>query len=524
MKGDKQDPESPAPVDWERMHRHLLGDLAPDEFHRLEQDLLASRETRARFLEVVRADVGLHEEAMRRSDDVINETGRPRWLPWVAVAAVLVVVSVTLWQGVGPGRLEVTQVAQIPAVKPFATLMDSRDCRWNPPSAMAVEQRLSAGVIELEAGVAILDFDGGARVALTGPALFELLGPKSARLHHGDVTVRCEEGLYSFSLLTPTSTIMDLGTEFGVAVGNDGAAEVHVLAGEVEVADAVGKEFQGTMFLHAGETVLLTSDGENQSLPASTRNWMRDYSTPADREAKAVPPRVIARDVFPADLTVEKRFALGTGWQGAWWQATRGPKGDHRFVPLPPLVKRDGNAGMALLVGGGVEVRRTLAEAIDPTGAGTCYVGFSLHRMNPTQRDKSGKLSEGMVLFRSSKDPTSMLGMGLSGRHHWVVTEPGGWERSEIPVKESGPFFVVVKVEFDPRRGNRVSMTGFEDIAGVPSEEPTQWEFVTRRQLAKTTVPFDVIALQARQSPFKFGEFTLGNSWQAVVNPSSVDR
>jgi hypothetical protein len=104
-----------------------------------------------------------------------------------------------------------------------------------------------------------------------------------------------------------------------------------------------------------------------------------------------------------------------------------------------------------------------------------------------------------------------------------VVTEPGGWERSEMPAKGSGPFFVVVKVEFDPRRGNRVSMAGFEDIAGVPSEEPTQWEFVTRRQLAKTTVPFDVIALQARQSPFKFGEFTLGNSWQAVVNPSSVD-
>jgi hypothetical protein len=33
-----------------------------------------------------------------------------------------------------------------------------------------------------------------------------------------------------------------------------------------------------------------------------------------------------------------------------------------------------------------------------------------------------------------------------------------------------------------------------------------------------------MIALQVRQSPFKFGEVVLGNSWQAVVDPSSAGK
>ena len=127
-------------------------------------------------------------------------------------------------------------------------------------------------------------------------------------------------------------------------------------------------------------------------------------------------------------------------------------------------------------------------------------------------------------MFRSSKDPTTVLGMALSGRNHWVVLEPGGWERSELPVSGTGPFFVIAKVEFNPRRGNKVSMIGFSDFSSIPAEEPAHWELVTRRQLAKITVPLDLIALQVRQSPFKFGEIVLGNSWKAVVDPSCTGR
>jgi ferric-dicitrate binding protein FerR (iron transport regulator) len=523
MKHDPHTSDTPGTAGLERMHRHLLGDLEPEEFQQLENDLLASPEMRTRFLQAVRLEVALHEKAGTAGEETGRDMpSRNMLFSAAGIAAAIGLAALGVWWML-PRKTPVL-ASPAPAVSEIATLVDNRDCKWRDSREVTVEDRLSPGTMVLESGVALIEFDGGARLALQGPASLELLDPKTARLHRGSATVRCDEGRYSFSLLTPTSTVIDLGTEFGVAVEPDGASEVHVLDGEVEVADSVGKSQETTRFLNAGETLLLALDGVNRIVADSSKTWVRDYSSQADRAAKAAPPRVIARDVFPTESTRAKHFSLGTGWNGAWWRATQGKKGDFRFVPMEPMVKWDGTKGLAMLVGGWMEVRRFLETPIDPTEAQTLYLGFSLQRMNPVQRDKSGKLSEATVMFRSSKDPTTVLGMALSGRNHWVVLERGGYERSELPVTGPGPFYVVAKVEFDPRRGNRVSMTGFRDPASIPSQEPESWGLVTHRQLAKMTRPLDLIALQVRQSPFKFGEIILGNSWEAVVNPPQAQK
>jgi hypothetical protein len=191
---------------------------------------------------------------------------------------------------------------------------------------------------------------------------------------------------------------------------------------------------------------------------------------------------------------------------------------------MGPLVKRDGSQGLAMLVGGWVEVRRVLEEPIDPTVSKIIYVGLSMHRLFPDQRNESGRLSEATFLLRSSQDPTSVLGMGLSPLNYWVVAEQGGWERSDRPESGKGPFFMVAKIEFNPLSGNRVSMMAFDKSEEVLSAEPEEWDFVTQRQHSKMGVPLDTVALRVRQSACKFGELTLGNSWQAVVDPSSAEH
>ena len=250
---------------------------------------------------------------------------------------------------------------------------------------------------------------------------------------------------------------------------------------------------------------------------------MRDYSTPADRAADAQPPRLIARDPFPENFEQPNRFNLGTGWNGAWWQATAKKAGEHRFVPMAPLAKRDGSNGLAMLVGGWVEARRVLAQPLDPTISNTVFVGFSMHRLHPGVRTEDGRMSEGTFLLRSSQDPTAVLGLGLSPLNYWVVAEQGGWERSDRRETGKGPFFVVAKIEFDPLRGNKVSMLGFEKSEDIPPAEPADWDFITRRHESKITVPLDTVALRVRHSAFKFGELSIGNSWEAVVDPSSAE-
>ena len=63
----------------------------------------------------------------------------------------------------------------------------------------------------------------------------------------------------SFSVRTPTATVTDLGTEFGVEVNEQGDTTSHVFVGQVKVA-SVGGTAIGTQehVLHAGQTA--TSD------------------------------------------------------------------------------------------------------------------------------------------------------------------------------------------------------------------------------------------------------------------------
>jgi len=517
---DEQKPADEA--DAIRIHRMLLEDLDPGEFQRLEQDLLASQGLRERFMRAIRIDMTL------RDSDFNHEQSPPvpkgsRWRPistWVtAIAALLLLAAMVVWRTTPSAR---TSPASATMNDPgIATLMDVRDCKWADPQTPALDHRFSTGVIDLTAGVALIQFDGGARLALQGPASLEVIGPRVARLRHGNATVRCEQGIYSFSLLTPTSSVLDLGTEFGVAVDSKGAAEVHVLDGAVEVADTLTQFEPSVRLLNVGQTLTLTSTGTEKIITDTTQKWIRDYSTPLDRKAETLPPRLIARDPFPNSLSQSNRFALGTGWGGGWWQASGKGTGDNHYVPAAPLVKRDGTNGLAMVVGW-VEVRRKLAVPINPTAPQIVYVGLSMHRLSPELHDANGRLSEATFMFRSSVDPTTVLGMGLSPLNHWVVAEPGGWERSNLPATGNGPYFMVAKIEFNPRGCNKVSIKAFDNSQEVPAREPATWDLVTRRQHTKMTAPLDTIALRVRQSPFKFGELSIGNSWQAVVNPSSA--
>ncbi len=488
----------------------------------LERDLIASPGLRTSFMRAIRMDMALRDHSFDNAQETPAVSVKSRWLQFssvfTAIAALLLLAAIIVWRTSPAGG------NRNPALAEVATLVDARDCKWAGGQTLDIDKRFSAGVLELTAGVAVFQFDGGSRLALQGPASLEIIGPKTARLHRGNATVRCEQGVYSFSLLTPTSVVVDLGTEFGVAVNDDGGSEVHVLDGAVEVADALSQIEPGVRLLEAGQTLSLGSDGGGVIINDTTQSWIRDYSSPLDRRVEAQPPRLMARDPFPSNQNQPKPFSQGFGWKSTWWQATEKRTGALLVVPMTPLSKRDGSTGLAFRLAGGVEIRRKLAEPIDPTVSNTIYIGLSMYRLFPDRRDAKGRLSEGTFMLRSSVDPTTVLGMGLSRLNYWVVAEQGGWERCDSPEKGVGPFFVVAKVEFNPLSGNRVSMMAYEDSEIIPGDEPTNWDFTTQRQHSRMSVPLDTVALRARQSAFKFGELSIGNSWQAVVNPSAAGQ
>ena len=95
---------------------------------------------------------------------------------------------------------------------------------------------LGKGRLNLEVGLARLDFSNGATVTLQGPAEFEILSANKTILKSGILTASMPESAIGFEVLTPAIDVVDLGTAFGVSVGADGETDVCVFEGKVEVS------------------------------------------------------------------------------------------------------------------------------------------------------------------------------------------------------------------------------------------------------------------------------------------------
>ena len=118
----------------------------------------------------------------------------------------------------------------------IATFVSAEGCRWRSQSAPPqVGESLPVGELQLETGLAEIEFNNGARVALEGPARFELISVDCGHLQDGKLAAIVPKRATGFTVSTPMATIVDLGTEFGVEVSKEGTTDVEVVVGKVDV-------------------------------------------------------------------------------------------------------------------------------------------------------------------------------------------------------------------------------------------------------------------------------------------------
>jgi hypothetical protein len=85
----------------------------------------------------------------------------------------------------------------------------------------------------LKEGTIQIDFFSGATAVIEGPATFQPLSSMSMRFEHGKIRLRVPDPAVGFKLLTMDGEIVDLGTEFALALDGDDS-ELHVFDGEIE--------------------------------------------------------------------------------------------------------------------------------------------------------------------------------------------------------------------------------------------------------------------------------------------------
>lgn len=152
--------------------------------------------------------------------------------PAYAIALVMVMLG-GIWVLIATVRSHRTYP---PAQYNVATLTDELDAHWaGNSSPLKVGDSLKLGTYDLTSGVVELTLTSKAKVAIEGPAQFELTGYNAMQLKSGKLATDVPRLARGFSVQTPTARMVDLGTRFGTIVGEDKSSEVDVFQGRIRV-------------------------------------------------------------------------------------------------------------------------------------------------------------------------------------------------------------------------------------------------------------------------------------------------
>jgi hypothetical protein len=143
------------------------------------------------------------------------------------------------------------------------------DCKWAKGSVPRGSNRgLSLGrELRIESGLVEITYETGATVLLQGPVAYAVESTNGGFLSLGKLTGKVEaRQAKGFVVRTPTATVTDLGTEFGVEVDAVGRADVHVFRGVVECRPTAkqGEKGIGT------KSIRLTEDMAARFVPDGT--------------------------------------------------------------------------------------------------------------------------------------------------------------------------------------------------------------------------------------------------------------
>lgn len=125
-----------------------------------------------------------------------------------------------------------------PPSKPVGRITGVANCVWPNafPRPCDGDSVFQGCRYALQSGLMEITYDTGARVILQGPATYEVDANNGGFLRTGRLTGKVEAvAAKGFSVRTPTASVIDLGTEFGVSVSRTGVTEAQVFVGKVKV-------------------------------------------------------------------------------------------------------------------------------------------------------------------------------------------------------------------------------------------------------------------------------------------------
>jgi hypothetical protein len=186
--------------------------------------------------------------------------------PWIAAAAVLLVCATAL-------ILILHRAGHSP--KPIA-MGASFDATWAGEAPVAGEKVQIGMPRSLTSGYVELNSADGLAVVIQGPATFTVQRPGVILLDSGKLTATVGPKAHGFTVNTPATSIVDLGTEFGVNVSPEGETDVETFRGTVSLTpSAVPGASSSPKLLTAGFARHFSPAGQITDIPIDKTDFVR---------------------------------------------------------------------------------------------------------------------------------------------------------------------------------------------------------------------------------------------------------
>jgi len=157
-----------------------------------------------------------------------------------------------------------------------ALLSDSVDVEWAAGTDVPAEgSYFGNGVFALVKGYAEVTFNSGATVIIEGPSKFEMESADKMILHSGRLYATVSKGATGFTVQSPYSTVIDLGTEFGVLVNFDGSTDVHMFKGKASLIPGRNGKKEESLELLAGQAKSVSVHGQTHDIKLAEKVFVR---------------------------------------------------------------------------------------------------------------------------------------------------------------------------------------------------------------------------------------------------------
>ncbi|WP_076421021.1 LamG-like jellyroll fold domain-containing protein [Colwellia sp. UCD-KL20] len=165
--------------------------------------------------------------------NTLNRRAESSWFgkPWAMAASIAFLVGTLFITNYINLQSDFALVTKIAATSPSEKILQ-------------LDRNLGRGEIELSEGYSEIKLNNGVVLVLEAPIKLNLKSVDQVILQHGKLVARVPQNAIGFRIDTPSAEIIDLGTEFGVEVSQNGESQVHVIEGEVKARADNSQSYQ----------------------------------------------------------------------------------------------------------------------------------------------------------------------------------------------------------------------------------------------------------------------------------------